>query len=140
VDAGGTITGEHGVGLDKLAYMPLVFGPDELGLMAACAASSTGGIGQPGRSSHGTVPRVETVERRVSGPIRSLAVQMDAQIADAERQAAAADRHLARLGARAIEEAYPGVMAVAIVQGVAARPSRGTPSVPHQDLGRLMAR
>jgi glycolate oxidase subunit GlcD len=35
VAAGGTITGEHGVGLDKLAYMPLVFGPDELGLMAA---------------------------------------------------------------------------------------------------------
>jgi len=35
VEAGGTITGEHGVGLDKLAYMPLVFGPDELGLMAA---------------------------------------------------------------------------------------------------------
>jgi glycolate oxidase subunit GlcD len=35
VAAGGTITGEHGVGLDKLSYMPLVFGPDELGLMAA---------------------------------------------------------------------------------------------------------
>ncbi len=35
VAAGGTITGEHGVGLDKLAYMPLQFGPDELGLMAA---------------------------------------------------------------------------------------------------------
>jgi glycolate dehydrogenase FAD-linked subunit len=35
VAAGGTITGEHGVGLDKLAYMPLVFGADELGLMAA---------------------------------------------------------------------------------------------------------
>jgi len=35
VEAGGTITGEHGVGLDKLAYMPLVFGPDEMGLMAA---------------------------------------------------------------------------------------------------------
>jgi len=35
VGAGGTITGEHGVGLDKLAYMPLVFGPDDLGLMAA---------------------------------------------------------------------------------------------------------
>jgi len=35
VAAGGTITGEHGVGLDKLAYMPMVFGPDELGLMAA---------------------------------------------------------------------------------------------------------
>jgi len=35
VAAGGTITGEHGVGLDKLDYMPLVFGPDEMGLMAA---------------------------------------------------------------------------------------------------------
>ncbi|OGT95426.1 MAG: hypothetical protein A2083_09705 [Gemmatimonadetes bacterium GWC2_71_9] len=35
VAAGGSITGEHGVGLDKLEYMPLVFGPDELGLMAA---------------------------------------------------------------------------------------------------------
>ena len=35
VAAGGTITGEHGVGLDKLTYMPLVFGPDDLGLMAA---------------------------------------------------------------------------------------------------------
>ncbi len=35
VAAGGTITGEHGVGLDKLAYLPLVCGPDELGLMAA---------------------------------------------------------------------------------------------------------
>lgn len=30
VDAGGTITGEHGVGLDKKAYMPLIFGDDEL--------------------------------------------------------------------------------------------------------------
>ncbi|MFQ5746065.1 MAG: FAD-binding oxidoreductase [Gemmatimonadota bacterium] len=30
VEAGGTITGEHGVGLDKIRYMGLVFGPDEL--------------------------------------------------------------------------------------------------------------
>ncbi len=35
VAAGGSITGEHGVGLDKLRYMPLVFAPDDLGLMAA---------------------------------------------------------------------------------------------------------
>ena len=35
VAAGGSITGEHGVGIDKLGYMPLIFGPDELGLMAA---------------------------------------------------------------------------------------------------------
>lgn len=30
VDAGGSITGEHGVGLDKLEYMPLIFSPDSL--------------------------------------------------------------------------------------------------------------
>ncbi len=38
VDAGGTITGEHGVGLDKRHYMPLVYGPDELGAMDAVRA------------------------------------------------------------------------------------------------------
>jgi glycolate oxidase subunit GlcD len=35
VAAGGTITGEHGVGLDKRVYLPLVCGPDELEAMAA---------------------------------------------------------------------------------------------------------
>ena len=34
VEVGGTITGEHGVGLDKKKYMRLVFGPDELSAMA----------------------------------------------------------------------------------------------------------
>jgi glycolate oxidase subunit GlcD len=33
IDAGGTITGEHGVGLDKREYMPLVFGETEMQLM-----------------------------------------------------------------------------------------------------------
>lgn len=35
VDAGGTITGEHGVGIDKREYMTLVHGPAELEAMAA---------------------------------------------------------------------------------------------------------
>jgi FAD/FMN-containing dehydrogenase len=35
VDAGGTITGEHGVGLDKRAYMELVFGEPEIDAMCA---------------------------------------------------------------------------------------------------------
>lgn len=38
VDAGGTITGEHGVGIDKRAYMSLVCGPVELELMAKVKA------------------------------------------------------------------------------------------------------
>jgi glycolate oxidase len=33
VAAGGTITGEHGVGLDKVPYMELIFSPDSLGMM-----------------------------------------------------------------------------------------------------------
>jgi glycolate oxidase subunit GlcD len=35
VDAGGTITGEHGVGLDKLPYMTKMFSPASLGMMCA---------------------------------------------------------------------------------------------------------
>ena len=35
VEAGGTITGEHGVGLDKRDYMHLIYGPAELALMNA---------------------------------------------------------------------------------------------------------
>ncbi len=35
VAAGGTITGEHGVGVDKRRYMSLVHGPDELAAMEA---------------------------------------------------------------------------------------------------------
>jgi glycolate oxidase subunit GlcD len=35
IGAGGTITGEHGVGLDKLRYMPLIFDADSLGAMRA---------------------------------------------------------------------------------------------------------
>jgi glycolate oxidase subunit GlcD len=35
IAAGGTITGEHGVGLDKLRYMPLIFDAESLGAMRA---------------------------------------------------------------------------------------------------------
>ncbi len=35
VDAGGSITGEHGVGSDKIGYMPLIFDAETLGAMRA---------------------------------------------------------------------------------------------------------
>jgi len=33
IDAGGSITGEHGVGLDKMGYIDLIFSPDSLAAM-----------------------------------------------------------------------------------------------------------
>jgi glycolate oxidase subunit GlcD len=50
VEAGGSITGEHGVGIDKLRYMPLIFSPDDLGIMAAVrSAFDPSGRANPGK-------------------------------------------------------------------------------------------
>ncbi|HSM61488.1 MAG TPA: FAD-linked oxidase C-terminal domain-containing protein, partial [Longimicrobiales bacterium] len=50
VDAGGTITGEHGVGIDKRKYMHLVYGPDEMAAMAAAKrAFDPSGLLNPGK-------------------------------------------------------------------------------------------
>ncbi len=44
LDAGGSITGEHGVGADKAKHMPKMFGPDDLEVMQRlrCAFDPTG--------------------------------------------------------------------------------------------------
>jgi glycolate oxidase len=39
IDAGGTITGEHGVGLEKQAFMPLIFSAADLDVMARVRAA-----------------------------------------------------------------------------------------------------
>ena len=39
IEVGGTLSGEHGIGNDKSAYMPLVFGPDSMRLQWAVAAA-----------------------------------------------------------------------------------------------------
>jgi glycolate oxidase len=39
VRLGGSITGEHGVGVEKLAYLPLMFAPEDLELFAAVRAA-----------------------------------------------------------------------------------------------------
>ena len=50
VRAGGTITGEHGVGLDKSEYLPLVFDDDSLGAMLQVrAAFDPTGLCNPGK-------------------------------------------------------------------------------------------
>jgi len=50
VEAGGTITGEHGVGLDKRDYMSLIYGPAELEAMRAVRdAFDPLGLANPGK-------------------------------------------------------------------------------------------
>ncbi|MDX6612893.1 MAG: glycolate oxidase [Blastocatellia bacterium] len=39
VRAGGSITGEHGVGLDKSSYLPLIFSPDDMAVMLQVRAA-----------------------------------------------------------------------------------------------------
>ncbi len=50
IEAGGSITGEHGVGIDKSAYMPRMFGDDDLDTMQMVrCAFDPGNISNPGK-------------------------------------------------------------------------------------------
>jgi glycolate oxidase len=50
IDAGGAITGEHGVGADKKAYMPRMFAPDDLDTMQLVrCAFDPAGLCNPGK-------------------------------------------------------------------------------------------
>src|SRR5436305_14965693 len=50
VRAGGSITGEHGVGLDKSSYLPLIFSEDDMDAMLRVrAAFDPSGLCNPGK-------------------------------------------------------------------------------------------
>jgi glycolate oxidase subunit GlcD len=50
IESGGTITGEHGVGSDKIRYMPMVFDPDTLAAMGAVRlVFDPGSLANPGK-------------------------------------------------------------------------------------------
>jgi glycolate oxidase len=50
IDAGGSLTGEHGVGVDKVCSMPKLFDADDLAVMARLrAAFDPAGIANPGK-------------------------------------------------------------------------------------------
>jgi glycolate oxidase len=50
IDAGGSLTGEHGVGVDKVCSMPKLFGADDLGVMARLRnAFDPAGLANPGK-------------------------------------------------------------------------------------------
>jgi glycolate oxidase len=50
IDAGGSLTGEHGIGADKSAYMPQMFSPADLELMLRVrAAIDPDSVSNPGK-------------------------------------------------------------------------------------------
>jgi glycolate oxidase len=50
VEMGGSITGEHGVGMEKREYLPVMFPPEELDLLRRVrAAFDPAGLGNPGK-------------------------------------------------------------------------------------------
>jgi glycolate oxidase len=50
IDAGGSLTGEHGIGADKSQYMPTMFSPDDLALMQRVrAVFDPHGVCNPGK-------------------------------------------------------------------------------------------
>jgi glycolate oxidase len=50
VDAGGSLTGEHGIGVDKACAMPKLFGPDDLeGMQRLRRAFDPAGLANPGK-------------------------------------------------------------------------------------------
>ena len=64
IDAGGTITGEHGIGLDKLPYMDALFTPATLGAMCALRE-----VFDPGRRSNpGKVVPVHSCREWLAAP------------------------------------------------------------------------
>ena len=73
IEAGGTITGEHGVGLDKKHHMPLVFGPDEIEIMwGVRRAFDPKGLMNPGKVlPDDTAPRAVAAEPRLDARART---------------------------------------------------------------------
>ena len=96
VDAGGSLTGEHGIGLDKACHMPLMYSPDDLATMLRLrAAFDPDGLCNPGKA----FPDAAAV-RRGAGPV-PRAIRPSARGSSGGDRARAGRSHLHRLGRRA---------------------------------------
>jgi len=83
VRAGGSITGEHGVGLDKSSYLPLIFSDDDMSAMLQVrAAFDPSGLCNPGKiiplpRGCGEARAVATVSMSVPGAVATGSPQRD---------------------------------------------------------------
>ena len=66
IDAGGSLTGEHGIGVDKSQYMPAMFTPDDLALMQRVRSV----FDPPGLCNPGKVFPTPRLCGEVPGPYR----------------------------------------------------------------------
>ncbi len=70
VDAGGTITGEHGVGIDKRGYMSLVHNPVELDMLRTVRrAFDPDGLFNPGKVLPDEVDASQMDSRHTAGAV-----------------------------------------------------------------------
>ena len=95
VEAGGSITGEHGVGSDKLDYMPWIFDPETLGAMRAVRrVFDPAERANPGQGrSRARLPRVA---RRAGGPMSDVVYGRLRALLGTERRRARSGRPAAR--------------------------------------------
>src|SRR5712664_1692397 len=88
VRAGGSITGEHGVGLDKSSYLPLIFSEDDMAAMLQVrAAFDPSGLCNPGKiipmpRGCGEARAVATVELSEPGAVATGSSQRDNTLRD----------------------------------------------------------
>jgi glycolate oxidase len=72
VEAGGTISGEHGIGLEKQEYMAWIFGPDDLAVMRRVRdAFSPGELFNPGKLFPQGSPREARIKVWASAAVSS---------------------------------------------------------------------
>jgi glycolate oxidase subunit GlcD len=97
VAAGGTITGEHGVGLDKSAYLPLVFSEEDMrAMLRVRAAFDPTGLCNPGK----IIPVLKGC-----GEARTVAESKNTSRANVEGQRATVEAQEAASAGRRIETA-----------------------------------
>ena len=105
VEVGGTLSGEHGIGNDKTAYMPLVFGPEALQMQLAVPAVFN--------HRHQLNPLKVFGSRRFQQSEQTAAGRM--QTVSALHDASAVQPHVAGCGARLFEAFFDEIDGVVCV-------------------------